>query len=152
MIIADLDKIEGRRYPARRRTQNIVGGASPIQASNFSVGMVTLDPRGGQVPWHNQEQEEVYFILEGVGEALPGRGAANPLRRPGRLHPPPRLPPTDQPRRHPVAHDLLLRPGRRGGALAPGARGNPPQSRGGRPSPAPRRPPPMCRQTLKKRS
>ena len=72
MIIADLDKIEGRRYPARRRTQNIVGGASPIQASNFSVGMVTLDPKGGQVPWHNQEQEEVYFILEGVGEACLG--------------------------------------------------------------------------------
>ncbi len=32
MIIADLNKIEGRRYPARRRTQNLVGGVSPIQA------------------------------------------------------------------------------------------------------------------------
>lgn len=72
MIIADLDKIEGRRYPARRRTQNLVGGASPIQAANFSIGNVVLDPNGGQVPWHNQEQEEVYFIIEGVGEICLG--------------------------------------------------------------------------------
>ena len=72
MIISDLNKTEGRRYPARRRTQNIVGGASPIQAKNFSVGNVTLDPKGGQVPWHNQEQEEVYFIVEGTGEMCLG--------------------------------------------------------------------------------
>jgi mannose-6-phosphate isomerase-like protein (cupin superfamily) len=68
MIIADLNKIEGRRYPARRRTQNLAGGASPIQARNFCMGNVILDPSGGQVPWHNQEQEEIYFIVEGTGE------------------------------------------------------------------------------------
>ena len=72
MIIADLHAIEGRRYPARRRTQNLVGGASPIQATHFSMGLVTLDPDGGQVPWHNQEQEEVYFIIEGTGEMCLG--------------------------------------------------------------------------------
>jgi mannose-6-phosphate isomerase-like protein (cupin superfamily) len=72
MIIADLKAIEGRTYPARRRTQNLVGGASPIQARNFSMGFVTLEPRGGQVPWHNQEQEEVYFLLEGIGEMCLG--------------------------------------------------------------------------------
>jgi quercetin dioxygenase-like cupin family protein len=72
MIIADLGVIEGRRYPARRRTQNIVGGASPIQAGNFAMGHVTLDPRGGQVPWHNQEQEEVYYIIEGTAEMCLG--------------------------------------------------------------------------------
>ena len=72
MIISDLAKIEGRRYPARRRTQNLVGGMAPIQATNFSMGYVTLDPNGGQVPWHNQEQEEVYFILEGTGEMCLG--------------------------------------------------------------------------------
>jgi oxalate decarboxylase/phosphoglucose isomerase-like protein (cupin superfamily) len=72
MIIADLAKIEGRRYPARRRTQNLVGGASPIQAVNFSIGNVVLDSCGGQVPWHNQDQEEVYFILEGIGEMCLG--------------------------------------------------------------------------------
>ena len=33
------------------------------------MGYVTLEPRGGQVPWHNQEQEEVYFIVHGTGEA-----------------------------------------------------------------------------------
>ena len=72
MIIADLKAIEGRTYPARRRTQNLVGGPSPIQAKNFSMGFVTLEPHGGQVPWHNQEQEEVYFILEGIGEMCLG--------------------------------------------------------------------------------
>jgi mannose-6-phosphate isomerase-like protein (cupin superfamily) len=72
MIIADLSKIEGRRYPARRLTQNLVGGLSPIQARHFSIGNVVLDPNGGQVPWHNQEQEEVYFIIEGTGEMCLG--------------------------------------------------------------------------------
>jgi mannose-6-phosphate isomerase-like protein (cupin superfamily) len=72
MIIADLARIAGRTYPARRRTQNLVGGASPIQARNFAIGNVTLEPDGGQVPWHNQEQEEVYFIVEGTGEMCLG--------------------------------------------------------------------------------
>jgi mannose-6-phosphate isomerase-like protein (cupin superfamily) len=70
--IADLSTIAGRRYPARRLTQNIAGGASAIQASQFSLGYVTLDPEGGQVPWHNQEQEEVYFVLDGTGEMCLG--------------------------------------------------------------------------------
>jgi mannose-6-phosphate isomerase-like protein (cupin superfamily) len=72
MIIADLKKMEGRTYPARRRTQNLAGGASPIQAKNFSLGYVTLEPNGGQVPWHRQEQEEVYFVIEGTGEMCLG--------------------------------------------------------------------------------
>lgn len=72
MIIADLTQIEGRVYPARRRTQNLVGGASPIQASAFAMGNVTLEPNGGQVPWHNQEQEEIYFIVEGTCEMCLG--------------------------------------------------------------------------------
>lgn len=72
MIIANLKEITGRRYPARRRTQNLVGGASPIQAASFSMGYVTLDPDGGQVPWHNQEQEEVYFLISGSGEMCLG--------------------------------------------------------------------------------
>jgi mannose-6-phosphate isomerase-like protein (cupin superfamily) len=72
MTIADLSRIEGRTYPARRRTQNLVGGASPVQSSLFSMGFVTLEPQGGQVPWHNHEQEEVYFIIEGEGEMCLG--------------------------------------------------------------------------------
>jgi mannose-6-phosphate isomerase-like protein (cupin superfamily) len=72
MIIADLANIQGRVYPARRRTQNLVGGASPIQATTFSMGHVTLEPDGGQVPWHNQEQEEIYFIIEGEAEMCLG--------------------------------------------------------------------------------
>lgn len=72
MIIADLAQIAGRTYPARRRTQNLVGGVSPIQATHFAIGNVTLEPHGGQVPWHNQEQEEIYFIVEGTGEMCLG--------------------------------------------------------------------------------
>ena len=72
MIVSDLSQIPGRRYPAKRLTQNLVGGNAPIQAQNFSMGNVTLEPRGGQVPWHNQEQEEIYFIVEGTGEMCLG--------------------------------------------------------------------------------
>jgi mannose-6-phosphate isomerase-like protein (cupin superfamily) len=72
MIIADLNETKGRTYPARRLTKNLVGGVSNIQASNFCMGFVTLEPNGGQVPWHNQEQEEIYFIVEGTGEMCLG--------------------------------------------------------------------------------
>ena len=57
----------------RQKDPESVGGMSPIQALNFSVGFVTLDPDGGQVPWHNQEQEEVYFLLEGSAEMCLGK-------------------------------------------------------------------------------
>jgi len=73
VTIADLAQTPGRRYPARRLTQNVVGGTSALQAANFCLGYVTLDPEGGQVPWHNQEQEEVYFVLEGTGEMCLGK-------------------------------------------------------------------------------
>jgi mannose-6-phosphate isomerase-like protein (cupin superfamily) len=72
MTISDLEKTKGRRYPAGRLTQNIAGSVAPIQAANFALGNVTLDPDGGQVPWHNHEQEEVYFIIEGTGEMCLG--------------------------------------------------------------------------------
>src|SRR3546814_21054039 len=72
MTIADIQRMEGRGYPARRRTRNLVGGASPIQAKNFSMGYVVLDPNGGQVPWHNQEQEEIYFVVDGTAEMCLG--------------------------------------------------------------------------------
>ena len=72
MIIADLNGITGRIFPARRLTKNLVGGASPIQATNFALGVVVLEPNGGQVPWHNQEQEEVYYIASGEGEICLG--------------------------------------------------------------------------------
>jgi mannose-6-phosphate isomerase-like protein (cupin superfamily) len=32
------------------------------------MGVVTLEPAGGQVPWHNQDQEEVYYVVSGRGE------------------------------------------------------------------------------------
>ena len=36
------------------------------------MGNVTLEPNGGQVPWHNQEQEEIYFLIEGTAEMCLG--------------------------------------------------------------------------------
>lgn len=73
MQIADLAQIEGRVFPARRRSQNLVGGLSSLHAANFCMGHVTLEPNGGQVPWHNHSQEEVYVILEGSGEMCVGQ-------------------------------------------------------------------------------
>jgi mannose-6-phosphate isomerase-like protein (cupin superfamily) len=72
MTIADIKEIAGRTYPARRRTRNLVGGMSPIQATAFSMGYVVLEPNGGQVPWHNQEQEEIYFVVDGTAEMCLG--------------------------------------------------------------------------------
>jgi mannose-6-phosphate isomerase-like protein (cupin superfamily) len=72
MIVTDLSQMTGKTYPARRLTRNLVGGAAPIQAGNFCLGYVVLEPNGGQVPWHNQEQEEVYFVIEGDGEMCLG--------------------------------------------------------------------------------
>lgn len=73
IAIADLNALAGRTYPAGRRTQPLVGAAGPIRSERFALGHVTLDPRGGQVPWHNHPQEEVYLILEGRGELCVGR-------------------------------------------------------------------------------
>ena len=89
MIISDINTQAGRHFPARRWGRNVVGGPSPIQAKNFQVGYIVLEPNGGQVPWHNQEQEEVYFILEGEAEFClgeerqilkPGQAAYVPTR------------------------------------------------------------------------
>ena len=73
MIIADIAKIPGRTFPARRMGRGLAGQAGqPIPAKGFTMGYVVLEPNGGQVPWHNQEQEEVYFVLEGMGEMCLG--------------------------------------------------------------------------------
>ena len=76
MVVADLSSLKARSFPAGRTTRNLVGGLSPIQFKAFSMGYVTLKPRGGQVPWHNQDQEEVYFILSGTGEICLGEEKA----------------------------------------------------------------------------
>jgi len=57
-----------------------------VQAAAFSMGYVTLEPNGGQVPWHNQEQEEVYFVLEGQGEMCLGEERQVLAERAGGLH------------------------------------------------------------------
>lgn len=69
MIIADIAKLEGRHFPARRWTRGMIGqGGQPIEAEGFAMGYVVLEPNGGQVPWHNQAQEEIYFVVQGRGE------------------------------------------------------------------------------------
>lgn len=77
MKIADLREMEGRAYPARRITRNLAGGQSPIQVEAFSMGYVTLEPNGGQVPWHSHDQEEVYFIVKGEGQFCLGEELQN---------------------------------------------------------------------------
>ena len=72
MKTVDLADTDGRSYPARRVTKNLVGGSSPLEAENFCMGVATLAPEGGQVPWHNHPQEEVYVVLEGTGEICIG--------------------------------------------------------------------------------
>ena len=72
MQILDLNAAEGRLFPARRLTKNVVGGVSPIQHDGFALGLVELAPEGGQVPWHNHVQEEVYLVLDGEGEVCVG--------------------------------------------------------------------------------
>lgn len=72
MKIADLNQVEGRRYPAGRLTQGLVGEGRPITAEGFCMGIVTLDPHGGQVPWHSHPNEEVYLVLEGSLELALG--------------------------------------------------------------------------------
>ncbi len=92
MQIVDLNEMEGRTFPAQRRTRNLVGGVSPIRSEHFSLGYVVLEPRGGQVPWHNQEQDEIYFIVEGTGEMCLGqerqvvRGGQTVFIPPGEFH------------------------------------------------------------------
>ena len=50
------------------------------------MGNVTLEPNGGQVPWHNQEQEEIYFVVEGTGEMCLGEERKTISTRPGCVH------------------------------------------------------------------
>ncbi|MFP4229100.1 MAG: dimethylsulfonioproprionate lyase family protein, partial [Salinivenus sp.] len=72
METVDLGDTDGRSYPAGRVTKNLVGGTAPLEAEHFCMGVATLDPEGGQVPWHNHPQEEVYVLLEGRGEMCVG--------------------------------------------------------------------------------
>lgn len=73
MTIADLAAINGITFPARRTGRGLAGqGAQPIKAAGFTMGTSILAPRGGQVPWHNQTQEEIYFIMQGEGEICVG--------------------------------------------------------------------------------
>jgi mannose-6-phosphate isomerase-like protein (cupin superfamily) len=72
MKTVDLADLDGRAYPARRTTFNLVGGTSAVSNPHFSFGYVVLDVSGGQVPWHAHAQEEIYFVVEGRGQMCVG--------------------------------------------------------------------------------
>ena len=76
MTIADLAQTPGRTYPARRRTQNLAGGASPIQARNFSMGNVTLEPNGLGGERSMLQAGQAVYIPSFVFHQLTNLGAA----------------------------------------------------------------------------
>jgi hypothetical protein len=71
MIIAD--RLPGPALSGAAAYAASCRWGSPIKTGNFSMGFVTLDPNGGQVPWHNQEQEEVYCLMLGRSKPSPFR-------------------------------------------------------------------------------
>lgn len=61
--------LQGDYYKSGRHTRVLIGVNSPVQAGHFVSGIVTVEP-GGMVPSHNHPQEEVYYILDGLGEMV----------------------------------------------------------------------------------
>jgi mannose-6-phosphate isomerase-like protein (cupin superfamily) len=53
-------------FPTSRETR-VYAGARGLPAQRFTMGYVVVEP-GGSVPLHHHDQEEVYFLLEGLGE------------------------------------------------------------------------------------
>ncbi len=68
MDIINISELPSIRYPAGRISRPIIGGTGPISSIHFTMGYVMLDPDGGQIPWHNHDPEEAYYILSGEGE------------------------------------------------------------------------------------
>lgn len=70
----DLNEMEGMPFPARRWGRSITNGTSPIKTAGFTAGLSILEPRGGQVPWHNHpdRQNELYVILQGKAQMCVG--------------------------------------------------------------------------------
>src|SRR4051812_50225956 len=120
MIIADIAKIQGRTFPARRWTRGMVGQAGqPIAAKGFAMGYVVLEPNGGQVPWHNQEQEEVYMVLQGRGEICVGGERQEITAGEGGVFPPPPFFSNNKNSGAPPPPIFIFFSGRGGGARGP---------------------------------
>lgn len=66
MGLISLSEIEGMKFPTGRHTRVLVGADSLLQAENFTMGYVQVEPQGS-VPKHEHHQEEVYYIVEGSG-------------------------------------------------------------------------------------
>jgi len=71
MQTIQIQDLQGTVFPTGRRTRVIIGANSPVQADNFVMGYVELEPNG-TVPMHSHENEEVYFIAEGEGSMIIG--------------------------------------------------------------------------------
>jgi quercetin dioxygenase-like cupin family protein len=66
MQMINIKDLDGVTFPTGRKTRVMIGANSSIQADNFAMGYVEIEP-GGSVPSHSHHQEEVYFIVKGEG-------------------------------------------------------------------------------------
>lgn len=66
MKVNNVYSVKGTDFPAGRCTRVLVGPGAPVEAQNFVMGHVAINP-GGCVPLHSHEQEEVYLIVSGRG-------------------------------------------------------------------------------------
>ena len=64
---ARIRDVAGTVFPAGRHTRVLVGENAPLRAQGFCMGQVTVFP-GGQVPAHEHQQEELYYLIHGEGE------------------------------------------------------------------------------------
>ena len=141
MIIADLNKIEGRRYPARRRTPKPRGRRVSDSSEELLHRQRHARPAGRPSTVAQSGAGRDLLCRRRDRRDVPRRGTTHRHRRAGGLHSAGRFSPTHQHRRHAVANDLLLWAGRRRGALATGIGRHAPESRrrsaaaaGGRPA------------------
>jgi quercetin dioxygenase-like cupin family protein len=65
MRIVTFDNARTMEFPANRTTRVMLGPGT-VEAENFVVGYVQIQP-GGEVPLHSHENEEAYTILQGGG-------------------------------------------------------------------------------------
>lgn len=61
-----ISEVTPREFPAGRATR-IFAGVAGLPVRQFAMGHSTLYPGGG-IPLHHHSNEEVYVILQGLGE------------------------------------------------------------------------------------
>jgi len=71
MFIQKFEDILGERFSSGRITKVLVGPKNKLQAKNFVMGLVKIDPHGS-IPKHHHPNEEIYIILKGKGRMVIG--------------------------------------------------------------------------------